>query len=227
MTEAFMPAPCGSGSVGGVASTIGVVVGAGGGCRAGRVMRAVPIPHLVHIGGVPIYGAAGPAGHDSCHGPREADLISLHAHHPGSNQGVAMPGQYCAVTVVGPEATKKLALPSKVPLSELLAQLLRPNLVPPADAEARPASWLLTSVDGTRLDGGSTLCDAGVHDGDVLHLHDAAEEIIPGVVEDTRDAVEDRVDDAAKQWHAGTGRLFAIGSASVVIGIAAFLPGGQ
>lgn len=136
-----------------------------------------------------------------------------------------MPGQYSAVTIVGPGSTRDIALPANVPLAELLPQLLRPGLLRPAGHEADPASWSLTTLEGHRLAGERTLAESEVADGEVLHLLDATDQIIPTPVEDVRDAVEDHVDATGRPWRAGTGRMYATAIAALVVGGAAFLGG--
>lgn len=136
-----------------------------------------------------------------------------------------MPGQYSAVTVVGPQSTRDIALPTNVPLAELLPQLLRPGLLRPESADVNPAGWTLTTVEGYRIAPGRTLAEAEVGDGEVLHLHDATDQIIPTPVEDIRDAIEDHVDGGGRAWQAGTGRVYATALAALVVGGAAFLGG--
>ncbi|GLZ76492.1 type VII secretion integral membrane protein EccD [Actinorhabdospora filicis] len=138
-----------------------------------------------------------------------------------------MPGQYSAVTVVGPQSTRDIALPVNVPVAELLPQLLRPGLLRGDRAEDEPAGWTLTTVEGRRLSPNRTLAEARVGDGEVLHLHDATDEIIPTPVEDVRDAVEDHVDGAGRSWRAGTGRVYATAVAALVVTGSAFLGGGS
>ncbi|MEV0646884.1 type VII secretion integral membrane protein EccD [Phytomonospora sp. NPDC050363] len=136
-----------------------------------------------------------------------------------------MPGQYSAVTVVGPQSTRDIALPTNVPLAELLPQLLRPGLLRAEGVDADPAGWTLTTMEGYRIGAGRTLAEAEVGDGEVLHLHDATDQIIPTPVEDIRDAIEDHVDGNGRPWKAGTGRVYATALAALVVGGAAFLGG--
>ncbi|MGH8882173.1 MAG: EsaB/YukD family protein, partial [Stackebrandtia sp.] len=136
-----------------------------------------------------------------------------------------MPGQYSTVTLVGPRTTRDLALPGNVPIAQLLPQLLRPGVMR-SDVHEGPATWMLTTVDGRRLSGGSTLTELGIGDGEVLHLHDATDAVITPPVEDVRDAVEDLTDANGKSWKAGTGRVFATGVAALVVAGTAVIGGG-
>lgn len=135
-----------------------------------------------------------------------------------------MPGQYSTVTLVGPNTTRDLALPGNIPVAQLLPQLLRPGVMR-TEAADTPATWMLTTVDGRRLAGASTLSELGIGDGEVLHLHDATDAVIAPPVEDLRDAVEDLTDGTGKTWKAGTGRVFATGIAALVVAATAVLGG--
>lgn len=136
-----------------------------------------------------------------------------------------MPGQYSTVTLVGPKTTRDLALPGNVPVAQLLPQLLRPGVMRGDEADA-PATWMLTTIDGTRLSGGATLSELGIGDGEVLHLHDATDAVITPPIEDLRDAVEDLTEVTGKTWKAGTGRVFATAIAALVVTATAVIGGG-
>jgi len=136
-----------------------------------------------------------------------------------------LPGRYSTVTVVGPRATRDLALPDDLPVAELLPQLLRHT--GPEEPERDGTGWALSTIDGTTFAPGDTLAAARVADGGVLLLHDATAAALPDTVEDVRDAVEDAVDAGGARWEAGTGRLLAVGTAGLLVAAAAFSPGSQ
>lgn len=123
---------------------------------------------------------------------------------------------YSRVTVVTADRTVDLALPSALPLADLLPQLLR-YAAPESDAHA-PASWTLSRVGASSLGLTQTLADAGVVDGDVLELRAATETSNPALVEDVRDAVEDTVDAAGGTWDTrDTGSFVAVSGAAVLL----------
>lgn len=135
---------------------------------------------------------------------------------------------YSRVTVLTSDRTIDLALPSALPISEVLPQVMR--FAGPTDdgqrPDSSPISWTLARVGGTAVPLSQTLSEAGVHDGDVLELRPQAEEIRPAMVEDVRDAVEDSVDAAGGVWTTVSTRSFVVraGSAALgVAGLAAFL----
>lgn len=123
---------------------------------------------------------------------------------------------YSRVTVVTTDRTVDLALPSALPLADLLPQLLR-YAAPESDAHA-PASWTLSRVGAASLGLTQTLADAGVVDGDVLELRAATDTSTPALVEDVRDAVEDTVDAAGGTWDTrDTGSFVALAGAAVLL----------
>lgn len=123
---------------------------------------------------------------------------------------------YSRVTVVTTDRTVDLALPSALPLADLLPQLLR-YAAPESDAHA-PASWTLSRVGAASLGLTQTLADAGVVDGDVLELRAATDTSTPALVEDVRDAVEDTVDAAGGTWDTrDTGSFVALSGAAVLL----------
>ncbi|MDA1358968.1 type VII secretion integral membrane protein EccD [Glycomyces luteolus] len=134
-----------------------------------------------------------------------------------------MPGRYSTVTVVGPRATRDLALPDDLPIAELLPQLLRHT--GPEEPDEDGTGWALSTIDGTTFTPAETLAARAVPDGGVLLLHDATAAALPDTVEDVRDAVEDAVDASGARWDPATGRLLAVATAGLLIAAAAFSPG--
>jgi type VII secretion integral membrane protein EccD len=134
-----------------------------------------------------------------------------------------LPGRYSTVTVVGPRATRDLALPDDLPVAELLPQLLRHT--GPEEPDDDGTGWALSTIDGVTFAPSETLTDHPVADGGVLLLHDATAAALPDTVEDVRDAVEDAVDAGGARWEPGTGRLLAVATAGLLVAAAAFSPG--
>lgn len=105
---------------------------------------------------------------------------------------------YSRVTVVTAQRTIDLALPSSMPLADVIPQVLR--YAAPEQSNDVPTSWTLGRLGGQTLQLSQTLEDAGVLDGDVLELRSQREDVSPAMVEDVRDAVEDSVDAAGGVW---------------------------
>ena len=105
---------------------------------------------------------------------------------------------YSRVTVVSADRTIDLALPSSLPLSDVLPQLM--HFAAPDGPDGQPATWTLARLGGSSLLLSQTLADAGVLDGDVLELRLQHDDVRPATVEDVRDAVEDSVDASGGVW---------------------------
>ncbi|WP_374999736.1 type VII secretion integral membrane protein EccD [Aeromicrobium sp. CTD01-1L150] len=128
---------------------------------------------------------------------------------------------YSRVTVVTEQRTIDLALPSALPLAEVMPQVMR-YAAPERDGES-PTSWTLGRLGGPTLQLVQTLEDAGVLDGDVLELRSQRDDVSPALVEDVRDAVEDSVDAAGGVWNTRTTGSFAVLASSAFFGAWALL----
>ena len=145
--------------------------------------------------------------------------------------GVAS-AELCHVTVQGSRRRADVALPASVPIVEftpLVAALceaadsgsraLDAGAVP---REGTPPAWTLARVGGAPLDVESSLAEAGVLDGEVLHLVDAAAWHAP-LVSDLADAVTGALDGDGRGWaaEARAAGLAALGGAFLVTAAAA------
>jgi len=74
------------------------------------------------------------------------------------------------VTVASPQRRVDVALPDGVPLAELLPELLQRSGDDLADSGEQHGGWVLRRVDGAGLPETQTLVEAGVSDGELLHL---------------------------------------------------------
>jgi type VII secretion integral membrane protein EccD len=122
------------------------------------------------------------------------------------------------VTVDMPDRRLDIALPSGVPLAELLPTLLRAG---GADLAARgPAfgGWCLRRVDGAALEPAQTLDQLRVRDGDVLILDGLDRDWPAPVVDDTAEAVADR---SARRPSAAEHPVVLVGMVSVLAAAAA------
>jgi type VII secretion integral membrane protein EccD len=133
---------------------------------------------------------------------------------------------YSRVTVLTAGRTIDLALPSALPLADVLPQVMR-YAAPDASANGGPTSWTLARIGGASMSLAHTLAEAGVVDGEVLELRPETDEVRPAVVEDVRDAVEDSVDAAGGVWDTPTTRSFTILVGSAVLGLLALLAVGS
>lgn len=133
---------------------------------------------------------------------------------------------YSRVTVVTADRTIDLALPSGLPLADVLPQVMR--FAAPDATVGAPTAWTLGHVGGASLMLSQTLGDAGILDGDVLELRAQHDDVRPASVEDVRDTVEDSVDASGGVWTTLTTRSFSVILGSVlltVLGIASWVVG--
>ncbi|MEU3460554.1 type VII secretion integral membrane protein EccD [Streptomyces sp. NPDC006733] len=84
-----------------------------------------------------------------------------------------MADKHCRVTVVGTRKRVDLAVPAAAPIAEYVTTLA--HLCGEEELEELPAAWSLALVNGRTLHPVSSLGDAGVVDGQLLYLRDAAE----------------------------------------------------
>jgi type VII secretion integral membrane protein EccD len=133
-----------------------------------------------------------------------------------------VPTAYSRVTVVNGARRVDLALPSALPLSEVMPQLL--DYCAPDSPPDRPAGWALARLGGTAIGLTATLADAGVTDGDVLELRAGQDAVRPAYVEDVRDVLEDTMDETARQWQPATTVGFGLATAGIGMAAAALLP---
>lgn len=129
-----------------------------------------------------------------------------------------MIGSYSRVTVVGEARTVDLALPSELPIADILPQILRFTVTGEESGTGEPTAWTLSRLGGMPLSWAQSLADVGVGDGDILELRPRAAELRPAMVEDVRDAVEDDVEAAGGVWTTATTRsAVALGGTAVLV----------
>lgn len=129
---------------------------------------------------------------------------------------------YSRVTVAHGTRTVDLAMPSALPLADVLPQLL--SLCLPDQSAEQPQVWVIGRPGESDLDPSRTLADAGIRDGDVLELRRQSESPLPAYVEDVRDAVEDAVEGSSLQWEPATTLGFVIAAGAVALAAIALLP---
>ncbi|HEX6683472.1 MAG TPA: type VII secretion integral membrane protein EccD [Candidatus Limnocylindrales bacterium] len=129
---------------------------------------------------------------------------------------------YSRVTVVNGTRQVDLALPTAVPLSDVMPQLLR--FCAPEESPHEPATWTLGRLGGANLSLAGSVADADVADGEVLELRTASSAVHPAYVEDVRDTVEDAIDQSGRQWRPRTTVGFALAVAACGLAAALLLP---
>lgn len=129
------------------------------------------------------------------------------------------------VTIVAPGTRMDLALPSDVPLADLLPTLLRYAGEDLADDGATHGGWALRRLGGPPLDTGRTVAELDIHDGEMLYLTPRADASPEVVFDDVVDAVATATRQRADRWVTADTRRFAVGFtvAALAGGIAAVL----
>jgi type VII secretion integral membrane protein EccD len=126
---------------------------------------------------------------------------------------------YSRVTVVSGARKVDLALPSALPVADVVPQVLR-YCAPDGDQQ-RPTAFTLARLGGLPLSLNQTLAEAGVLDGEVLELRGDGASVRPAMVEDVRDALEDSVDAAGGWWTPRTTLTFSLIAGAIVLGLLA------
>jgi len=128
---------------------------------------------------------------------------------------------YSRVTVVSGARKVDLALPSALPVADVVPQVLR-YCVPDGD-QHRPTAFSLARLGGLPLSLNQTLAEAGVLDGEVLELRGEGASVRPALVEDVRDALEDSVDAAGGWWTPRTTLTFSLIAGAAVLALLALV----
>lgn len=124
------------------------------------------------------------------------------------------------ITLVAPRTRIDLALPTDVPLADLLPTLLHVTGNDFAGEGVAGGAWALSRLGGAALDSSRTPAQLQVHDGELLYLRPRGEEAPMLVFDDVVDAVATATGDRTGRWRPATTRLFGLG-----LGIAALVAG--
>ncbi|GIF76613.1 type VII secretion integral membrane protein EccD [Asanoa siamensis] len=124
------------------------------------------------------------------------------------------------VTVNAPQRRVDVALPPDVPLADLLPEVLRQAGETLADDGEAHGGWVLRRTDGAALEGGATLRDQGVRDGDLLHLVPARQEWPALAYDDVVEAIADGARRHGTAWSGLSTAVTGLAAAGVVLGVA-------
>lgn len=132
------------------------------------------------------------------------------------------------VTVVAPRSRVDLALPSDVPLADLLPTVLRYAGTDLAEDAAARHGWTLSRLGGVVLDSSHTPAQLDVRDGELLYLRPRGDDAPRLVFDDVVDAVATAARDRAGRWTPATTRVvgLAVGTLVLLAGAAGVLLAG-
>ncbi|SDE42502.1 type VII secretion integral membrane protein EccD [Glycomyces harbinensis] len=129
------------------------------------------------------------------------------------------------VTIVSPRTRIDLALPSDVPLSDLLPTILHQAGEYYIDEAGDNGGWILARLGEEAIDTGHSCSQLGISDGEMLYLNpaDAAKPEI--VFDDVIDAVATATEQRGNRWdHVATKRFsVGVGTAALAVGAVAIL----
>ncbi|MGN6606884.1 MAG: type VII secretion integral membrane protein EccD [Jatrophihabitans sp.] len=126
----------------------------------------------------------------------------------------------CRLTVMTQRVRVDLAVPSGLPVSELIAIIvgrLGPEF---ADEGAAQGGLVIQRTGEAPLDPGVTLAAAGIRDGELLHLRRRSDQLPEVAFDDVLDAVGEGVLHRTPRWQPASTRTALLVSAGVVLGAA-------
>src|SRR5262245_23945509 len=125
------------------------------------------------------------------------------------------------ITLVAPKTRIDLALPSDVPLADLLPTLLH-YAGDDVAGTAAPEGWGLSRLGGLALDSSRTPAQLEVRDGELLYLRPHGREAPMLIFDDVVDAVATATTDRSGRWNPSATRIFglALGALALLGGVA-------
>ncbi|MDP9797587.1 type VII secretion integral membrane protein EccD [Catenuloplanes nepalensis] len=121
------------------------------------------------------------------------------------------------VTIVAPRTRLDLALPSDVPLADLLPTVLRHAGEDVADQGAAQGGWALARLGGKPLDSSRTAVELEIRDGEMLYFTPRAAARPEVVFDDIVDAVATATQNREGRWDTAMTRRFSVGFAAVAL----------
>lgn len=119
-------------------------------------------------------------------------------------------GELSRVTIVAPKTRMDLAIPSDVPLADLLPTLLRYAGEELADEGAVKGGWGLRRLGGPLLDNSRTATQLEIRDGELLYFTPREASTPEVVFDDVVDAVATATQNRAGRWNTESTRRFSV-----------------
>ncbi|MYR61546.1 type VII secretion integral membrane protein EccD, partial [Streptomyces sp. SID625] len=123
----------------------------------------------------------------------------------------------CHLTVRAPAVSIDLAVPSDVPVSDLLPTLLRYVGEDAEEAGLEHAGWVLQRLGDAPLDEDATLAQADLTDGSVLHLRPHTQALPEARLDDLVDGIADTASRRLHNWSPDAARTFLVGAAAAAV----------
>ncbi|MEU0681826.1 MULTISPECIES: type VII secretion integral membrane protein EccD [Streptomyces] len=127
----------------------------------------------------------------------------------------------CRVTVRAPARTVDLAVPSDVPVADLLPTVIGYGGDDLEETGLEHGGWVLQRLGGPPLDPESTLDSLGLRDGEELHLRPRTEALPEVHIDDLVDGIADGMGRRPHGWSPEAGRrlLRGLAAATLALGI--------
>lgn len=133
---------------------------------------------------------------------RAVSPTALSSRSDAAESAVAAAGDMCRLVVIGPKSRVELAVPSHIPIAELLPTIvghLDPAL---ADRGLAHGGWVLQKLGHDPLDENRSTSSVGLLDGDVLYLRPRGDEMGPAQYDDLVDGVQSSLSARGDEWTA-------------------------
>jgi len=127
------------------------------------------------------------------------------------------------LTIASPQRRVDVALPSGVPVAELLPRLLHHAGEGLADTGEQHGGWMLRRPDGEPLDPSAGLAAAGVLDGEVLHLGPARADWPDLAYDDVVDVIAEGARRQGRAWSPAATRVAGLVAAGCALAVALWL----
>lgn len=127
----------------------------------------------------------------------------------------------CRVTVRAPARTVDLAVPSDVPIADLLPTVIGYGGDDLEESGLEHGGWVLQRLGGPPLDPESTLDSLGLRDGEELYLRPRTEALPEVHIDDLVDGIADGMGRRPHGWSAQAGRrlLRGLAASTLALGI--------
>lgn len=125
------------------------------------------------------------------------------------------------VTIVSPRTRIDLALPSDVPLSDLLPTILHQAGEYYIDEAGDNGGWILSRLGEDALDTGHSCSQLSISDGEMLYLNPADAAKPEVVFDDIIDAVATATEQRGNRWDHLATKRFSVGVGTAALGVGA------
>ncbi|WP_409468608.1 type VII secretion integral membrane protein EccD [Streptomyces sp. HC307] len=113
----------------------------------------------------------------------------------------------CRLTVRTPRNSLDLAVPSDVPVADLLPAVLRHADADTEEQGLEHAGWVLQTLGGSPLEGEGTLASSNINDGEVLYLRPRTDQLPEVRLDDLVEGIADNLRDRLHTWSPQSSRM--------------------